>query len=130
LEPGSYCVQPPPLVMKTNTLAIGTMQIVEFVSDEILIRTPQDALDVMGNNPADGLIFYSHNFEGDFFDLSTQKLGEILQKFTNYRVRVAIIGDFDIYPSKVLKEFIQESNRFGDYLFVSSLDEVKNRWQE
>ncbi len=44
----------------------------------------------------------------DFFDLSTRLAGEILQKFINYHVKIAIIGDFSIYTSKSLKDFIYE----------------------
>ena len=37
--------------------------------------------------------------------------GEILQKFSNYRVRLAIVGDFTPYSSKSIKDFIYESNK-------------------
>lgn len=37
---------------------------------------------------------------GDFFILSTQLAGEILQKFINYRVKTAIYGDYSRYTSK------------------------------
>jgi len=32
----------------------------------------------------------------DFFDLSTGLAGEILQKFVNYHVKIAIVGDFSL----------------------------------
>ena len=115
--------------MKTINHRTGSFEFVELISVEILIKTTQDALDVMGNTQATAIVLHSHNFEPDFFDLSTKKLGDILQKFSNYQVKLAIIGNFDQYPSKVLKDFIYESNRYGDYLFVSSLDEVKKRWR-
>jgi hypothetical protein len=103
---------------------------VEVVSTDILIKNTQDVLDLMGNYPADAYVFHTHNFEDDFFDLSTKKLGEILQKFSNYRIKVAIIGDFNKYPSKTLKDFIYETNKFGDYLFVPSMEEVEKKWQK
>ena len=37
---------------------------------------------------------------GDFFILSTQLAGEILQKFINYRVKMAIYGDYSHYTSR------------------------------
>lgn len=99
-----------------------------LISNEILIKTEQDALDLMGNLDTDSIVLHEHNLEADFFDLSTRKLGNVLQKFANYRVRLAVIGDFNTYPSKVLPDFISESNRQKNYLFVSSLEEVRKIW--
>jgi len=116
--------------MKINRFSIDQLDVAEVISDSILITSTQDVLDLMGEVQADAYIFHTHNFEPDFFDLSTRKLGEILQKFTNYRIKVAIIGDFSIYPSATLKDFIYESNRVGEYLFVASIDEVIQRWKK
>jgi hypothetical protein len=115
--------------MKTITLTIGRYECIQIHGDDIVINTAQDALDMMGNYPADAYIFSVQNFEPDFFDLSTKKLGEIFQKFANYRVKAAIIGDFAQFPSNVLKDFIYETNRQGEFLLVSSIDEVKSKWQ-
>lgn len=114
--------------MKTNTFTINNIKIIEIISDDIIVRTTQDALDIMANNDSDHLVLHEHNFEKDFFDLSTRKLGEILQKFTNYQVKLAIIGDFEKYPSQSLKAFIYESNLRRNYLFLNSLEEVKKIW--
>ena len=56
----------------------------------------------------------------EFFILSSGMAGEILQKFINYRVKVAIFGDYSVYTSKPLKDFIYESNRGNDIFFVES----------
>jgi hypothetical protein len=50
--------------------------------------------------------------------------GEILQKFSNYRMRLAIVGDFSEYKSKSLRDFIRESNRTGTINFVGTIDEA------
>ena len=47
----------------------------------------------------------------EFFKLSTGLAGEVLQKFVNYQMRLAIVGDFSRYTSKPLKDFIYESNQ-------------------
>lgn len=101
----------------------------EIISNKVVIKTPQDALDIMVSSQAEYFILHEHNFEKDFFDLKNGKLGEILQKFTNYRIKLAIIGDFKKYTSKSLKDFIYESNKMGEYLFVESMDEVKRIWK-
>ncbi|WP_083996437.1 DUF4180 domain-containing protein [Desulfosporosinus acididurans] len=58
-----------------------------------------------------------HEIFEDFFDLKTKLAGEILQKFVNYHVRIAIVGDFSGYKSKSLKDFIYESNNGKDVFF-------------
>ncbi len=60
----------------------------------------------------------------DFFVLSTGIAGEILQKFVNYRVRLAIFGDFSHYTSKPLRDFIYESNNGSHIFFVENEDEA------
>ena len=63
----------------------------------------------------------------DFFGLSTCLAGEILQKFINYGVRIAIYGDYSQYTSKALKDFIYESNNGKDVFFVCTEDEAIER---
>lgn len=63
----------------------------------------------------------------DFFILSTGLAGEILQKFINYDVKIAIYGDFSRYTSKPLKDFIYESNKGRDVFFVSTAEEAAGR---
>lgn len=114
--------------MDTQVVDMGTTQVSVVVSNDVLINDVNDANDLMANAPTDHMVLHEHNFSKNYFDLSTRKLGEVLQKFTNYRVKLAIIGNFSKYPSESLKAFIFESNKHGDYLFVSSMDEVKEYW--
>lgn len=44
--------------------------------------------------------------------------GDILQKFVNYGIKLAIFGDFSKYTSKPLKDFIYECNQGQDVFFV------------
>lgn len=59
-----------------------------------------------------------------FFILSNGMAGEILQKFINYHVKIAIYGDYSQYTSKPLKDFIYESNNGNDFFFVSTKAEA------
>lgn len=115
--------------MNIQTVIAGNNHISEIISKDVLIKNTQDALDIIGNAPSEYIVLYEHNFEKDFFDLNTRKLGEVLQKFTNYRIKLAIIGAFDKYQSESLKDFIYETNKHGEYLFVSSMDNVVTRWK-
>ena len=111
-----------------NIIVSGNIEIIEFVSTEVLIKTPQDALDLMASSPSDYIVLHEQNFEKQFFDLKTGIAGEILQKFMNYHKKLAIIGDFKKYNSKALQDFIYESNQTKDVLFVTSVAEVKKLW--
>lgn len=66
----------------------------------------------------------------DFFILSTGVAGEILQKFINYQVKMAVYGDFSRYTSKPLHDFIYESNQGKDFFFVATQEEAIRRLAE
>ena len=116
--------------MRIDIFDINGVCIAEIVSDEIEIREVQDALDVLSecySKGASSIILNEKNIIPDFFDLKTGLAGEILRKFSMYRFKLAIIGDFSNVSSKSLKAFINESNRTGDTCFVSSMEEAKER---
>lgn len=94
------------------------------------LHSLDDALDIMGNcsyREAEGIIMQETQFHKDFFDLKTKLAGNILQKFSNYRMRLAIVGDFEKYGSKSLRDFIRESNKQKQVLFVSNKTEAFKR---
>ena len=102
-------------------------KIAEILPGSDLIASPDDILDFMAEarlNDSDRMIIHDKSLHPDFFDLKTRVAGEILQKFSNYRMRLAIIGDFSGFKSKSLNEFIRESNRTGIINFVGSLNEA------
>jgi len=116
--------------MKTEIIPAEGSNIAEITSGEILIRTTQDALDLMVNcvyNGADRIILHQENIVPGFFDLKTGLAGEILQKFSNYRARLAIVGDFEEVNSKSLRDFIRESNKLGRVVFVATSEEAKEK---
>jgi hypothetical protein len=97
-------------------------------SPGLVISETQDALDLLGEASYLGshkIILRENQVTPKFFDLKTGIAGDILQKFSTYNVRLAIIGDFLKYPGKSLKDFIRESNKYGRINFVSTLEEAK-----
>jgi hypothetical protein len=113
--------------MKIEFHPVGEIKIAEILSDDILIREVQDALDLMADCRYQGawrIILYENNIVPDFFELHTGLAGEILQKFSNYQVKLAIIGNFSKYSSMSLKDFIFESKRQRHVNFVRTLDEA------
>jgi len=99
----------------------------ELISNEILIQSIEDGTSLMGDlyyQGYDRIIIYEQNLTSDFFDLKTKMAGEILQKFSNYRMRLAIVGDFSKNTSKSFNDFKFECNKAKQIHFAGSLDEV------
>lgn len=99
----------------------------EIRSEEQFINNVQDVLDLFGElygQYYDGIILYERNITPDFFDLQTKLAGEILQKFSNYRIRLVIVGDWSKYTSRSLEAFICESNKGKTGNFSSSPTEA------
>lgn len=113
--------------MKIESHIINDTKIAGVVSDTLVIKTSEDGLDLLGNlyyQDFDKIVIQEKNITPDFFDLKNGMAGEILQKFSNYRVRLAIVGDFTPYSSKSIKDFIYESNKKGQINFVNTTTEA------
>lgn len=97
-------------------------------SDEKLIVDAQSALDlamtVRYETGSTDIVISKSAVCDEFFILSSGMAGEILQKFINYHVRIAIYGDYSQYTSKPLKDFIYESNKGNNFFFVSDREEA------
>lgn len=115
------------ILMETKIVKENNIEIAVLNSSEIIVKDVQSALDFIATiqyeTGCNRIIMSKSTFSEDFFDLSTRLAGDILQKFINYHVKIAIIGDFSIYLSKSLKDFIYESNNGKDIFFLS--DEKK-----
>jgi len=97
-------------------------------SEKLVITDTQSALDLMATIryefETDKIIIDKSAIAEDFFVLSTGLAGDILQKFSNYRVMLAIVGDFSHYTSKPLKDFIYESNKGKSIYFAATVDKA------
>lgn len=113
--------------MEIKIHQINQIKIAEVTSDKIVINSADDGLDLLGNlyyQGFDKVIVHEEQITTDFFDLSTRMAGEILQKFSNYRVKLAIVGEFTKYKSNSLKDFISESNKTKHVNFVENINEA------
>ena len=102
-------------------------KVAEIIPGDLVVSAPEDILDLMveaGYNGCEKLILHRQSLSDSFFDLKTRIAGEILQKFSNYRMKLAIIGDFSGVKSKSLRDFIRESNARGIITFVDSLEKA------
>ena len=113
--------------MKIEKHTINKTNIAEIISEDIIIKTTDDALDLLGNlyyQYFSKIIIHQKNITPEFFDLKNGIAGEILQKFSNYRVQLFIVGDTNKFLSKSLNAFIYESNNGKQLNFVSSIEEA------
>jgi hypothetical protein len=113
--------------MKIETHTVNDIRIAEIISDELVIKTAEDGLDLLGNlyyQGFDRIILPAKNITPEFFHLKNGMAGEILQKFSTYRVSLAIVGDFTTYSSKSLWDFIYESNKNRQINFVGTTAEA------
>ena len=100
------------------------VKVVRIEDEGTIISDEQSAIDIFmtiayetGENR---FIIIKENLTEDFFNLSNKIAGGILQKLINYRMKLAIIGDFSNYNSKALKDFIYECNSRNDIFFVEN----------
>lgn len=115
--------------LKNNGIDIAVVS-----GDKTVIADTQSALDlaltVKYETGAERIAIDKDVVCEDFFILSTGMAGEILQKYMNYRVKLAVYGDYSHYTSKPLKDFIYESNQGKDFFFVSSKEEAVQKLTE
>ncbi|KUG13684.1 alpha/beta hydrolase [Elizabethkingia sp. HvH-WGS333] len=105
---------------------VNGIKVAELNSDKVLIQQIQDGLDLLADLyylGFDKIIIGEQNIVPDFFDLKNKMAGEILQKFSNYKMKLTIVGSFN-YESKSLKDFIYECNKGKLVNFVSTLSEA------
>lgn len=106
---------------------VNGKKVAEIITDEIILRTTEDGLDLLGNlyyQGFDKIIIHKQNIIPDFFELKTKIAGDILQKFTQYQMPLLIVGDFSEYKSKNLNDFIFESNKGRQVNFIASVEEA------
>jgi len=113
--------------MKVIAHIKNDIKIAEISADEVILRTTEDALDLLGSlyyKGFDKIIIHKKNITSDFFDLKSILAGDILQKFSQYGMAIAIVGDFTEIKSSSLKRFIYESNKGKQVKFVLSTSEA------
>ncbi|WP_026403948.1 DUF4180 domain-containing protein [Actinomadura rifamycini] len=95
------------------------------------IATEADALDLIGAAflGAEVVAVPVRRLDERFFALGSRFAGEIMQKFVNYRIRLAIVGDLSghLATSSALRALVAESNAGGHVWFVPDLDALDAR---
>ena len=116
--------------MQIEITNINETKIAEIVAEGTVVHTVQNALDLLANcayQGAEKIIIHEQQLTAAFFDLKTGLAGDILQKFSNYNMPLAIVGDFSKHQSRSLRDFIYESNKTGRINFVSTVAEAREK---
>jgi Domain of unknown function (DUF4180) len=100
--------------------------------DGTTLSTDQDAVDLIAQaiqHYADVVAIPVGRLDDRFFTLSTRVAGEFVQKFVNYRIRLAILGDIaqHLDDSSALHAFVAESNRGRSLWFLADLTQLDAR---
>jgi hypothetical protein len=95
------------------------------------VVTVQDALDLIGAAllSAEIVAIPANRLDEQFFSLSTRFAGEVMQKFVNYRLRLAVVGDISrhLEASSALRALVHESNTADHVWFVSDIEALDAR---
>jgi hypothetical protein len=106
-------------------------QVLVCDADGPRVSTVQDALDLIGAcfSGAELAAVPVERLDPDFFSLRTRVAGEIMQKFVNYRLRLAVVGDISehLAASAALRSLVHESNLADHVWFVPDLDALDER---
>lgn len=103
---------------------------IEFASSEVQIRTEKDAVDIISacfENDVSLIMLHSEALDDDFFKLRTGVAGAILQKFVNYRFKVALVVSNDEKIRGKFKELLAETNKGNDYRVFNNSAEAE-KW--
>ena len=100
--------------MDVSIIRQNGVDIAEVTGEAGSIRGREDILNLIGEIHfglgCDRVLASRDLIDESFFDLRSGLAGELTQKFTNYRMKLAVTGDFSIFESLALKAFIYESN--------------------
>ncbi|WP_175976490.1 DUF4180 domain-containing protein [Burkholderia sp. BCC1047] len=115
-------------------------RIVQAAGNRVLVRDPSaglvqresDALDLIAlahEHEADWIAIATDALHDDFYRLDSGLAGAVLQKLTNYGVRLGVIGDIDrwLARSEALRALVRESNRGKSVWFVPSENDLLRR---
>ena len=88
-----------------------------------LLATEQDAVDLIGETygtDTDIIVVPLARLDPQFLELRSGIAGIFFQKLQNYGKRLVVLGDIaaQVAASKSLHDFVYETNRIGNHLFV------------
>ena len=100
-----------------------------YADSEPVIANSDQVNDVIGSAWGESISLIAlpvARLDPEFFRLRSGLAGDVLQKFVNYRLQLAIIGDISehLAASEALRDFVWESNRGDHVWFLADEEEL------
>ena len=112
--------------MNLQLIGSGFRRALEGTAGAPLLHTPEDVVDVIGNcfeYEARGVLLYAENLTERFFDLSSGEAGDILQKFRNYYIRLAVVvPQGGTAQSSKFRDMVAEEKQGRDFRIFEDRD--------
>lgn len=118
--------------MPDGVITTSGLRVLVCSPDGAKLGDDRDAVELIGeaaSHRADLVAIPAERLDDGFFALETRIAGEIIQKFVNYRLRLAILGDVSrhLSESSSLRAFVHEANEDRQVWFVADLAELDAR---
>ena len=113
--------------MTITTHHVKGAKVAEITADTVIINTAEEAVAIIGTlayQDYDTVILHRKHLTPSFFDLKNTLAGDILQKFSTYRLRLIITGTLTDLTGKSVHDFIYESNKGTTVNFMASSTEA------
>ena len=111
---------------------INGVTVLECSPDGALVDGDRAAMDLIAEamgHDAELVALPVERLPDEFFSLRSGLAGIVAQKFVNYRMRLAVVGDVTAHVerSTALRDFVRETNRGNQLWFVASRAELVER---
>lgn len=115
--------------MKLIVFEKNNLRYLHLSTNGQVLGKKEDGLDLIslcGEHDTHGVLLEAEKLSEDFTQLRTGVAGEILQKLSNYRVRLAVVvSENQDYPSR-FKEMIKELHKGDTFRLFTALEDAKN----
>lgn len=114
----------------SELVEIGNVRVLTIAQEGEVLQKAADIGDLIGEAffcGAELVAIPVERLGPDFLRLKTGIAGEVFQKFVNYRLKCAIVGDIGeaLAESRSLRDFVYETNKGGSIWFVPDFDGLR-----
>jgi PadR family transcriptional regulator, regulatory protein AphA len=100
---------------------------VECLPDDCLLKSESQALDLIAacdEYETHRLLIHKQSLPDEFFNLRTRLAGNVLQKFANYKLRVALVIGVEQAKEGRFGDMVIEANRGNQFRFFNEPDQA------
>jgi hypothetical protein len=115
-----------------SSRSVGHERVLVYAEDAPLLTGERDAnalISAAWEHDATWIALPVGSLHDDFFRLETRVAGHVVQKFINYGLKVAVVGNIDIWLARsgALRDLVYETNLGNAFWFVSDFEELECR---